>query len=450
MEKRPPEDDRSRETVVSDDGSSLAWSVSGYASHGREPFPAEQSIRWIPHQLEGEGPQPEVLYATVFTQTALRQIGEHVASAEAEISGLLAGELFRCSETGRPWVKVTGAEHDARSLPEDADPKALVEALDAVAGRIQDDGRLVVGWYHSHLLLGVFLSERDKSVHDVRFAEPWQGALVLVDGDRPAGGLFQRTNRGALPRTMYAPFHELLDEESRLPDGGLRSYVPWRNYRADVPDGTEIVGAGAASGAGSRKPERDGRTPPTADERWSAWSEWKRAQQADTENPRLEHPDIPLVLPGDPPEVIVGRRRRLLRRVRNGAAVVVLALAGWLIWTQWPDGSPASEALPPPPEAPGATLSSAAVVAFERALGEFEAAVESYGERQADFDLGRLGCEGLAIGYRAVDESFLVLSGRFASHRDRLPGREAEYEAAAASMENVDQHFDGSGCARPE
>lgn len=47
----------------------------------------------------------------------------------------------------------------------------------------------IVGWYHSHPGLGVFLSREDRFIHSGYFAEPWQVALV-VDPESGELGLF--------------------------------------------------------------------------------------------------------------------------------------------------------------------------------------------------------------------------------------------------------------------
>jgi hypothetical protein len=75
--------------------------------------------------------------------------------------------------------------------------------------------------------------------------------------------------------------------------------------------------------------------------------------------------------------------------------------------------------------------------------------VEGYGERRADFELGRINCASLASGYRTVDESFLALSKGLAALLVGREQRQVQYETAAGLMDEVDRHFDGTGCARP-
>jgi hypothetical protein len=76
----------------------------------------------------------------------------------------------------------------------------------------------------------------------------------------------------------------------------------------------------------------------------------------------------------------------------------------------------------------------------------FETTVSRYRERMEDFDLGRLGCEGLWTGYRAVDEAFMSLSERYAADRSEAVNR--IYEDSKRSMEEIERHYDASECPR--
>lgn len=59
----------------------------------------------------------------------------------------------------------------------------------------------IVGWYHSHPGHGVFMSGRDKFIHNNFFYHDWQCALVL-DPIHDDEGLFQLVN-GQIVRTGY-------------------------------------------------------------------------------------------------------------------------------------------------------------------------------------------------------------------------------------------------------
>jgi hypothetical protein len=85
----------------------------------------------------------------------------------------------------------------------------------------------IVGWYHTHPGMGVFLSSYDAWLHHHFFPEPWQVALV-IDPLSPAGGFFIRQVDGTLDPGRYFGFHEL-DVNS------AESFVGWNNLQQESP-----------------------------------------------------------------------------------------------------------------------------------------------------------------------------------------------------------------------
>jgi proteasome lid subunit RPN8/RPN11 len=59
----------------------------------------------------------------------------------------------------------------------------------------------IVGWYHSHPGLGVFLSPTDRRTHAHHFPHPWQLALV-VDPVRVTSGWFGGDKAGAIDAVL--------------------------------------------------------------------------------------------------------------------------------------------------------------------------------------------------------------------------------------------------------
>ncbi len=87
-------------------------------------------------------------------------------------------------------------------------------------------GLAVVGWYHSHPRMDVFLSGHDLFIHRGNetgrglFMYPWQVALV-VEPEKDHGGFF-RWREGRMDGSRYGGFHEVLRGES---------VVSWTNVR---------------------------------------------------------------------------------------------------------------------------------------------------------------------------------------------------------------------------
>lgn len=419
------------------------------------PRPLDRSIYWIPRKLQLAGRTVPTSTDLFLTARVLREVKEHLASgAGNEVGGLLAGDLFRCPDSGRIWVRVESAVPIPGPLPEQAGVQELEKSLKAVEKRAPEEGARWLGWYHSHALLGVFLSERDARFHQKRFPEPWQLALVvLADPERPGGGIFQPAQRGSVVRSLYLPFWELRDAEDGATDAPRATALNWQNYATQeqvVPERMTTRGETSRTTVGG--PDGEGGPPggrgPGRGRPGGVGGPWGMRLGP---SPGDDYPlEVPLVLPGDDDTGFVGFWRRHRGRVGVLLLLCLLAGGGWLLWDRVTAPRMADEAAVVETEASPAAAQRPAAAEFQAALQSFEGAVDSYMERRADFDLGRLGCEGLTTGYRSVDEAFLRVSELFVGLRDGPGPRPTErYEDAAQRMEQVDRHFDASGCPRP-
>lgn len=156
--------------------------------------------------------------------------------------------------------------------------------------------------------------------------------------------------------------------------------------------------------------------------------------EGDQESDEVE---IPLVMPGHREPSFWRRHSRQISRVALIASVLSMA---WVLYDRLATGRTE-------PAPAFSSVADRAVTPELRSIAEeFETAVSRYGERMEDFDLGRLGCEGLWTGYRRVDEMFMSLSERYAAARGEAADR--LYEDSKRSMEEIERHFDGSGCPR--
>jgi hypothetical protein len=81
----------------------------------------------------------------------------------------------------------------------------------------------IIGWYHTHPRMGVFLSQYDTWLHNHFFPELWQVALV-IEPHSEVGGFFIRQAGGVLDPGRYYGFYEL--------DGKTGpSIVRWNNLQ---------------------------------------------------------------------------------------------------------------------------------------------------------------------------------------------------------------------------
>lgn len=196
------------------------------------PFPDRRTIHWVPPDLAmTEG------FSIVITSEVLLQVSRHVArTLERELGGFLLGNHCRCPNTGREYIiidqylEAKDEESTGVSFTFRHESWGQLEAN--LSGKLY--GKKLLGWYHSHPTMSIFLSEDDIALHRARFSKHWEVALVL-EPDKHIGGFFV-WNNGKIDPNRYVNFYELLDGGSR------ESVVAWKNYHGVDPlNGTAPV-----------------------------------------------------------------------------------------------------------------------------------------------------------------------------------------------------------------
>lgn len=198
------------------------------------PFPKFRTIQWIPRTLPEASVEPDDYSPNavdiVITQEVLLAVNRHVAQTlERELGGFLLGNRYRCSETGRNYIIIDQyleADYtEGTEVSLSFTSESWAHLNDRLSGKFM--GKALVGWYHSHPKLNVFLSSQDVDIHEGRFREPWKSALVL-EPESHQGGFF-RWNGDKLDRNNYVEFYELLEGESR------ETVVAWINFEGIDP-----------------------------------------------------------------------------------------------------------------------------------------------------------------------------------------------------------------------
>jgi proteasome lid subunit RPN8/RPN11 len=143
----------------------------------RKPFPASRAFR------------------ACFIPSAHASVCEHaresIVGMESinEVGGFLVGRVY-CDEAG-PYLEIKAAlrgRHTRNEGTEVAFTPETWAAANAEKDRdFPDDS--IVGWYHTHPRFGIFLSDRDRFVHQHSFGQPWAAAFV-VDPVQNLEGLF--------------------------------------------------------------------------------------------------------------------------------------------------------------------------------------------------------------------------------------------------------------------
>lgn len=183
-------------------------------------------------QVEPDGlaeePQPGMPFddlVILLSQTALSRIREHAeAHLDQEIGGLLVGHLWKGD--GVVYVEVKEA------VP--AQTKGTFGTVQFTAEtwlEIEQQREKLfpmykkVGWYHSHLGLGIFFSPMDEFLHQSAFSLPWQVAFVYdpVVGEY---GFFRWHEGKLVPVRFYlAPGDETLRDTPLSQQVGQRLHA---------------------------------------------------------------------------------------------------------------------------------------------------------------------------------------------------------------------------------
>jgi proteasome lid subunit RPN8/RPN11 len=188
---------------------------------GVQPAPFDASVYWRSEYDTGTAGWPYIFLA----QPAYTQINEHAASdLGREVGGMLIGQVRRTPEGALYSIVETAlpAEHVSHgpthlTLTSDT----LIDLMNRKDDEFPDDQ--VVGWFHTHPGLSVFLSSYDVFLHTNFFPQPWQVALV-VDPRADRAGFFRyhEGNRAHLHPQEYCGFFELTQGQS--------SVVTWQNF----------------------------------------------------------------------------------------------------------------------------------------------------------------------------------------------------------------------------
>ena len=119
---------------------------------------------------------------------------------DSEIMGLMIGRVYRDGEGEYVMVDRTVSsvlDADEVSVRFDKnDMSQLIDSLDEMK-----DGERVVGWYHSHLGCGCFLSDTDLDTHSGIFGDGI-GFAVVIDPVLRQLKVFGRTDEGFMPVQM--------------------------------------------------------------------------------------------------------------------------------------------------------------------------------------------------------------------------------------------------------
>jgi proteasome lid subunit RPN8/RPN11 len=226
------------------EGSTAASAAAMPAPLASMRFPDFRSVLWQPVSAVGAPPSDVPFFVT---QEILFATNRHVGEDKrTELGGFLLGTRYRCPDSGREFVVIdqySPAQYTESNLVSLAFTKEAWSILDEeLSGKFQ--GKLLVGWYHSHPGHDIFLSESDRPIHEQRFPNLWMSALV-IDPIQNFGGFFARRG-GVLDCKVPVEFFELLPGP---PASKVETCMPWTGYTAKNPVTGEAVRTVRAAGA---------------------------------------------------------------------------------------------------------------------------------------------------------------------------------------------------------
>lgn len=153
---------------------------------------------------EAEFPgKPRGEFRVFLDSSVHEQIRKHAAEdTGVEVAGVLVGKWKR--DADGPYVAVTAAIRGEGVENKLSEVTFTHQTWTKIHERMDKDfaDLTIVGWYHTHPNFGIFLSDRDRFIHEHFFAEPGQIAYV-VDPVRKEEGIFVWSGGKPRPTPFY-------------------------------------------------------------------------------------------------------------------------------------------------------------------------------------------------------------------------------------------------------
>jgi proteasome lid subunit RPN8/RPN11 len=188
----------------------------------RSRIPTARSVHWQPVNPGITIADPAV--DVFMTRPAFWECCSHALSdPENEVGGWLLGKWRADPRNGQQFVVVDTILPARFTINSSSHLTFTSDSQVALRARHEAEypDKEVIGWFHTHPRMSVFLSSYDIWLHRHFFPEAWQVALV-IEPHSETGGFFIRTRSGELDPRRYAGFYELTA-------GIEQSVVGWHN-----------------------------------------------------------------------------------------------------------------------------------------------------------------------------------------------------------------------------
>lgn len=194
-------------------------------------MPGARALRWRSAPEEEIGRSAVTVFITQWSY--VRMCAHAGSDLRHEVGGVLAGKWRVDATSGEKFVVIEGVLPAPHTRHGSTYVTFTQDSLVALNEQLEEryPGKQMVGWYHTHPRLGIFLSAYDTWLHEHFFPEIWQVAVV-IDPQATEGGVFVRTPEGSLDPQRYSGFCELTDAKRR-------TVVHWKNLQPEADgDGT--------------------------------------------------------------------------------------------------------------------------------------------------------------------------------------------------------------------
>jgi proteasome lid subunit RPN8/RPN11 len=184
-------------------------------------MPIQRALRW---RTSFETDEPDKTFSIFVTPRAFVRFSAHAGTdLENEVGGWLVGKWRADKDTGQRFIVIEIVLPAQHTRFGSTFLTFTQESQVWLYNQLQEyyPNKELLGWYHTHPGMGVFLSEYDTWLHRNFFPEAYQVALV-IEPHSSSGGFFVRGEDGNLNTQGCRGFYELNDDPRR-------SVVHWHN-----------------------------------------------------------------------------------------------------------------------------------------------------------------------------------------------------------------------------
>jgi len=192
-------------------------------------IPVKHALAWQTENGHSRDIKPAV--SVFVTQKAYLSFCAHaITDLSNEVGGWLLGKQRKDGKSGEMFIVIDTVLPALHTQQGSAYLTFTQDSQVALYNHIQAHypEKDLVGWFHTHPRMGIFLSAYDTWLHNHFFPEIWQVALVIEPFSN-TGGFFIRQPDNELDPRLYFGFNELINENNS-------SVVDWRNLITHAAD----------------------------------------------------------------------------------------------------------------------------------------------------------------------------------------------------------------------